>query len=64
MNDLRKMTDEEILSAMDELRDEIDRRIQVLAEARDGRSKGPGRPPKNGVVRLKPADLEPADTDS
>jgi hypothetical protein len=62
--DLTTMTTEELRDYMDAGRDELDRRDMLIAEARNGRPKGPGRPPKNGVARLKTTDLEPVDTDS
>lgn len=61
--DLTKLTNEQLSEYMDAGREECDRRLQVLAEAINGRPKGPGRP-KNGVLKLRAADLEPADTDS
>jgi hypothetical protein len=56
------LTNDELRELMDEAREEIDRRTQVLAEALNGRPKV-GRP-KNGTLKLKATDLEPADTDS
>jgi hypothetical protein len=62
--DWTTLTNEQILDLMDEGRDEIERREEVLAKARNGSPKGPGRPrgSKNGVTQLSAADLKEADS--
>lgn len=51
------LSNDDISDLMDEGRDEIERRISLLAGARDGRPKGPGRP-KNGVAKSTAARPE------
>lgn len=56
--DWSAMSNREISELMDDGREEIEERISVLIEGRDGRPKGPGRPPKNGVAKSTAARPE------
>lgn len=56
--DWSAMSNDEIRELMDDGREEIEERISVLIEGRDGRPKGPGRPPKNGVAKSTAAKSE------
>ena len=61
--DLTALTNKELAQHHADVKAEIADRMLLLQEALDP-PKGPGRPKTNGTLKLRAADLEPADTDS
>lgn len=52
------MSNDDLRQLMDGAREECDRRMSLLTEAKEGRPKGPGRPRKNGsTTTITAADM-------